>query len=517
MTVTGAASTGFTVTYGGASAGIDVPSIELVNLSCNGCFGSVEETNHGGANDSFTISYDGNVSAPITNGVNYSAAGILAALTPILPAGATATVAGFGGGGGAFNNTGFQVTFGGTLAATNVPVTLGLQDFTAGASGFVGETDKGGAVDNKGGTVTETGNHFPTVTAPESYTIPLRTPFALTGSATDADGDALLYSWEQNDRGGTAGTSLLNNTKTNGPLFAMFPISGQISEEDTLKYDSPGENHLTGDPTRVFPDLQQILDNNTNADTGACPTGPIAPPVPIPVKECFAEFLPTSDYVGFTGVNASPLSLHFRFTARDLLGGVAAAAPDTTLLLATGAGPFLVTSQSSATALNAGSTQAVTWSVANTDIAPVGTTAVKISLSTDGGHTYPYVLAASTPNDGSQNVVLPNVSTLKARIKVEAIGNVFFDVSAVDFQVRDAAEQLALLVEFTTGLGTGKSLTQLAAAAQRQLAKGNVDDACDTLQSFLNQVKAQTGKSLTPAQAAELTLRATTIRTALGC
>ena len=514
-TVTGAASTGFTVTYGGASAGVDVPNIQLVSLSCNGCFGSVEETNHGGANDSFTISYDGNVSAPITNGVNYSAAGILAALTPILPAGATATVAGFGG--GAFNNTGFQVTFTGALAATNVPVTLGLQGFSPGASGFVGETDKGGAVDNKGGIVTETGNHFPTVTAPESYTIPLRTPFALTGSATDPDGDPLLYSWEQNDRGGTAGTSLLNNTKTNGPLFAMFPISGQISEEDALKYNSPGENHLTGSPTRVFPDLQQILDNNTNAETGACPTGPIAPPVPIPVKECFAEFLPTSDYVGFTGVNASPLSLHFRFTARDLLGGVAAAGPDTALLLAPGAGPFLVRSQSSAAALNAGSTQPVTWSVANTDIAPVGTTAVKISLSTDGGHTYPHVLAASTPNDGSQNVVLPNVSTLKARIKVEAIGNVFFDVSAVDFQIRDAAEQLALLVEFAKGQGPGKSLTQIAASAQRQLAAGDLAEACDTLQSFLNHVRAQTGKSLTPAQAAELTLRATTIRTALGC
>ena len=111
--------------------------------------------------------------ALITNGVNYSAAGILAALTPILPAGATATVAGFGA--GTFNNTGFQVTFTGGLAATNVPVTLSLQDFSAGASGFVGETDKGGAVDNKGGTITETGNHFPTVTAPESYTIPLRT------------------------------------------------------------------------------------------------------------------------------------------------------------------------------------------------------------------------------------------------------------------------------------------------------------------------------------------------------
>ena len=85
VTVSGAASTGFTVTYGGASAGLDVPSIALVNLNCGGCFASVEETNHGGANDSFTLNYNGNVSAPITNGVNYTAAGILAALTPILP------------------------------------------------------------------------------------------------------------------------------------------------------------------------------------------------------------------------------------------------------------------------------------------------------------------------------------------------------------------------------------------------------------------------------------------------
>ena len=101
----------------------------------------------------------------------------------------------------------------------------------------------------------------------------------------------------------------------------MFPMSGQISLSDTLLYDSPGENHLTTSPTRVFPDLQQILDNNTNADTGACPTGPIAPPVPQAVKECFAEFLPTRDYVGFAGANASPLSLHFRLTARDGKGG----------------------------------------------------------------------------------------------------------------------------------------------------------------------------------------------------
>jgi hypothetical protein len=432
VTVSGASSTGFTVTYGGASAGVDVPNIELVNLSCGGCFASVEETNHGGANDSFTLNYNGNISAPIANGANYSAAGILAALTPILPAGATATVAGFGG--GAFNNTGFQVTFGGALVQTNVPVLLAVQDFSAGASGFVGETDKGGAVDNKGGIITPTGNSFPAVTAPAQLSIPLRTPFALTGSATDADGDPLIYSWEQNDRGGAAGTSLLNNTKANGPLFAMFPKSGQISEADTLLYNSPGENQLTTDPTRVLPDIQQILDNNTNAETGTCGTGPIAPQVPIPAKECFAEFLPTSDYTGFTGVNASPLSLHFRLTARDGKGGVNSA--DTTLLLAPGTGPFLVTSPNTAVAYKGGSTQTVTWNPAGTAAAPVGAANVEISLSTDGGYTYPYIVAASTPNDGSESVVLPNIGTTKARIKIEAVGNIFFDVSNTNFSMQ---------------------------------------------------------------------------------
>lgn len=435
VTVSGAASTGFTVTYSGASAGLDVPNFELVNLACGGCYASVEETNHGGAFDSFTLSYGGNTSTPIVNGTSYTSAGLSAALTAILPAGATFTLNAFGGGNiSGLNNTGFQVTFTGALATTNITL-LGIQDFTTGAAGWVGETDKGGAVDNKGGPDTvPTGNAIPAVTAPASFTIPLRTPFSLTGVATDGDGDAMIYSWEQNDRGGSAGTSLLNNVKTNGPLFAMFPKSGIISLEDSLLYDSPGENHLTNNPTRVFPDLQQILDNNTNADTGSCPQGPIAPQAAFPIRECYAEFLPTTDYVGFSGVNASPLSLHMRFTARDLRGGSNFA--DTTLLLANTAGPFLVTSPNTAVVVKGASTQTVTWNVAGTDVAPVSAANVKISLSTDGGYTYPYVLAASTANDGSEAVVLPNVATTLARVKIEAVDNIFFDLSNANFTIQ---------------------------------------------------------------------------------
>ena len=110
----------------------------------------------------------------------------------------------------------------------------------------------------------------------------------------------------------------------------------------------------------------------------------------------------------------------------------------TTLLLATTAGPFLVTSPNTAVNYAGGSTQTVTWDVANTHVAPVNTANVKISLSTDGGITYPIELSASTSNDGSESVTIPNVSTTTARIKIEAVGNVYFDVSNANFTIQGA-------------------------------------------------------------------------------
>ena len=454
VTSAGAGNGGFTLTFGGASAGTDVPSISIVN--CTGtCTAAIRETAKGGApiagwpaggtvavgsltDTGYTLTFSGahqgtDVSAlDVTNGSG--ASGSVAETTKggagLLPVGATAAVAGFGG--GAFNTTGFQVSFGGNLGLVNVDA-LTLTNLN-GATGFFGETAKGGPIDNQGSTVTSTGNSPPEVGTPESYTIPYRTPFALTGNATDADGDTVTYMWEQNDIG-SAAVALVNANKTTGPLFRQFGTALNAAIYDPHQYNSPGENHVTTNPTRVFPDLGQILANNTNAATGDCPGAPAPPPptsggtnVPQALIDCYSEFLPTSVYPG---------PLHLRLTARDghpSGGGVASS--DTVVNLAPGTGPFLVTSQGAAATLDGLATVPVTWNVAGTDAAPISTSAVKISLSVDGGFTYPYVLAEGTPNDGSEGVTLPNVATKLARFKVEAVGNVYFDISDADVTIQ---------------------------------------------------------------------------------
>lgn len=381
-------------------------------------------TNYAGTAQ-FALRYQGVDSAPIVRGTNFTTAGIKTAVEAIAgwPAGGTVTIS-------ILSDTGFTITFGGTLAGTNTAL-LELVSGTPGFTGYVGEIAKGGLT-TRGGTTSPTGNSAPAVSvAGSTFTIPIRTPFALTGSATDADaGDVVTYMWEQNDRGNAA-ASLVSNTKTDGPLFRQFS-ERSTSVVDPLTYSPAGQNATTPNPTRVFPDMLQVLANNTNAEAGTCP---VASPTPTgPQIDCFSEFLPTAAYVGTAGVNASPASLNFKLTARDGQGGVNSAT--TQLVLAPGAGPFLVTSPNTAVTLDGTSTQTVTWNVANTNVAPVNTSNVKITLSADGGATWPFTLAASTANSGSQAVVMPNVGTTQARVRVEAVGNVFFDVSNANFTIR---------------------------------------------------------------------------------
>jgi hypothetical protein len=154
--------------------------------------------------------------------------------------------------------------------------------------------------------------------------------------------------------------------------------------------------------------------------------------VPQKTVDCYSEFLPTADYApSLTGGE-----LNFRVTARDGdVNGGGTAFDDVTLTVDP-AGPFEVTSLATVgQAVQGGSEETVTWAVNGTD-APTLAPNVRILLSTDGGLTYPQVLAASTPNDGSEAVTVPDVETTQARIKVEAVDNYFFDVNDATFTIQ---------------------------------------------------------------------------------
>lgn len=80
-----------------------------------------------------------------------------------------------------------------------------------------------------------------------------------------------------------------------------------------------------------------------------------------------------------------------------------------------------------------------------------------------------------------------------------------------------APELLADLLTAVTGVGTGTSLAAKVKIAQRDLAANDVLAACGTLGAFLNEVNAQAGKHLDPAQATSFTSTADEISALLGC
>ncbi|HRJ96616.1 MAG TPA: M12 family metallo-peptidase [Fimbriimonadaceae bacterium] len=231
-----------------------------------------------------------------------------------------------------------------------------------------------------GGTSSNTGNGAPTVNAGADYTIPQSTPFRLRATASDPNGHPLTYCWEQFNLG-TASPTTNNTTR---PLFRSFtPVTSN---------------------QRIFPRLPDIL-------SGAATPWEILP-----------------------NVNRS---MTFRCTVRDNRAGGGGVEQDSAVITVSGAA-MVVTSPNTNVEWFANSTRTVTWTVGGGSVSPN----VNILLSTNGGTSYgtdtATVLAANVPNDGSHDVVLPNIATTTARIFVESANGVFFDVSNVNFRITQA-------------------------------------------------------------------------------
>ncbi|RZK44711.1 MAG: hypothetical protein EOO59_21665 [Hymenobacter sp.] len=216
------------------------------------------------------------------------------------------------------------------------------------------------------GVTSSTGNNPPSVVLlPASgKVLPISTPFKLTTGGYDSDGDALTYCWEEFDLGTGGSPTAAQVANNNVPLFRSF--------------------NPTASPTRYFPRLSDLVNN----------------------AAVIGERLPTV-----------ARTLTFRVTLRDqhngtqgVVGGLNSS-QNVVMTTTASAGPFVVTSPNTAVSLAGGSSQPVTWNVAGTTANGVNCATVNLRLSVDGGLTYPTLLLAGAPNNGTANVTLPSVAT----------------------------------------------------------------------------------------------------------
>lgn len=245
-------------------------------------------------------------------------------------------------------------------------------------------------------------NNPPTANAGKDYVIPKSTPFILTGTGSDPDGDELTYTWEQNDpqNYNSANTSAPTATKAQGPTFRSI-----WGTEEPVRYMPSKSTVLAGNLSNTWEVLSSVARN-----------------------------------------------LNFALTVRDNVAGGGQTASDLMKVTVNGvAGPFAVTVPNSNVSYQAGTNQNVTWNVAGTTANGVNTPYVDIFLSTNGGQTFPTLLASKVPNDGSEVITIPNTPGTLNRIMIKGFDNIFYDISNTNFTITAAASTFTIGFSGTAG------------------------------------------------------------------
>ncbi|RXR35340.1 T9SS sorting signal type C domain-containing protein [Flavobacterium piscinae] len=260
-------------------------------------------------------------------------------------------------------------------------------------------------------------NQTPVVTAGLDYTIPRSTAFVLTAEASDPDDDTLLYTWEQRDPENPSSNAAPTATRAVGPMFRS--ITGTTS------------------PERYFPAMATILTGATSN------TWEVVPSV--------------------------SRTMNFSVVVRDNVAGNGQTNSDLMLVTVNAAaGPFLVSSPNTNVSWLAGSNQNITWDVAGTTANGVNSPYVDIFLSTNGGNSFPVLLASKVPNDGAETVTIPNTTGNQNRIMVRGHNHIFLDVSNTNFTVSTTTPTFALAFN-------GQADGQNKAVCQGQSAVFDID------------------------------------------
>ncbi|KAF2335541.1 zinc-dependent metalloprotease [Flavobacterium daemonense] len=233
-------------------------------------------------------------------------------------------------------------------------------------------------------------NNPPVINAGNDFTIPISTAFVLTGTGSDPEGDSVTYTWEENDNAITTSgsTSIAYPTKPDGPLFrSVVPTAS-----GTVRY---------------MPSFSYVLQNRLTTT--------------------------------WESVSSIARTLHFTLTGRDnaAQGTAQTNTDDMVVNVVSTAGPFAVTSHNNDNvSWWQGLSETVTWSVNNTN-SLAGASSVNIKLSTDGGATFPIILASNTPNDGTETITLPTSvpSSKNCRILIEPTANIFYAINSKPFAI----------------------------------------------------------------------------------
>jgi len=234
------------------------------------------------------------------------------------------------------------------------------------------------------GAYTPTGNSEPVSIAGQDWTIPISTPYVLTGSSTDTETTTThTYTWEQYDLG-PAGIPV--ETNTSGPMVRS--VEGTTS------------------PSRYIPMLKDLANSNGGS----------------------------TQWEVLSSINNRAMNFELTVRDNDIRGGQT----DTDGMVVTTtstAGPFRVTSQNTTTTWSPGNTETITWDVAGTDTGIVNTPTVDVLLSLDGGLTFPTTLATGVPNNGSADVIVPGGISDNCRVMVKGNGHIFFNVNSSKFAI----------------------------------------------------------------------------------
>lgn len=230
------------------------------------------------------------------------------------------------------------------------------------------------------GAVSSSGNNNPPViSALTNYNIPPSTPFILKGNGSDADGDGLTYCWEQKDN--AIANYPLVSSATSGPAFRSLPPSTSSD--------------------RYMPAIETVIAGNTSSEWEVVPN-----------------------------VNRT---MNFDLTVRDNNSGGGRYITESMVVTVASSAPFAVTAPNAVANWAVGSTQTISWNIGSTSNATINCQNVNIKLSTDGGFTYPVTILSNTPNDGTQEITIPNNLSTTCRIMVEAADNIFYDISDENF------------------------------------------------------------------------------------